>query len=79
MKALRYIGDGRWTPGVPAADVDVPAEDAERLVASGLYAYRDDAPQEVVEDDPAADHSIDDDEDLPVFESAEEGVESDGE
>ena len=38
---LRYCGDGRWLPGVPARDLaDVEASacgGAEMLVASGLY------------------------------------------
>ena len=75
MTALRYIGEGRWTPGVPAADVDVPEEQAKRLVESGLYAYAD----EVVEDDPSADHYIDDEDAQPVFDDSPEGVAEDGE
>ena len=35
---LKYIGDGRWLPGVPAADHEVNTrEEADALVASGLY------------------------------------------
>lgn len=37
---LRYIGDGSYFPGVPAADHECDdGKEAERLVASGLYAY----------------------------------------
>ena len=39
---LRYVGNGRWLPGSPAADHEVETtEEADRLVASGLYGrYR---------------------------------------
>jgi hypothetical protein len=37
---LRYIDDGSFFPGVPAADHDCEDDkEAQRLVASGLYAY----------------------------------------
>lgn len=35
---LKYVGDGAWLPGVPAADQEVKTEaEAAELVASGLY------------------------------------------
>jgi hypothetical protein len=39
MRKLKYIGDGSFFPGVPAGDMTVGDDEAERLVASGLYAY----------------------------------------
>jgi hypothetical protein len=34
---LRYVGNGRYIPGVPADTIDVPESMADRLIASGLY------------------------------------------
>lgn len=36
---VKYVGDGSFFPGVPAADHETDEKDAERLVASGLYEY----------------------------------------
>lgn len=36
--ALKYVGDGAFIPGVPAADHTVASKkEADRLVESGLY------------------------------------------
>lgn len=37
MVKVKYVGDGSFFPGVPAADHETDEKDAERLVASGLY------------------------------------------
>ena len=34
---LRYVGGNRYLPGVPACDIDVSVDDADRLIATGLY------------------------------------------
>lgn len=34
---LRYVGGNRYLPGVPACDIDVNVDDADRLIATGLY------------------------------------------
>lgn len=43
-QGLRYVGDGRWLPGVPARDLDerdlervTQKRTVEELIASGLY------------------------------------------
>lgn len=37
MVKVKYVGDGSFFPGVPAADHETDEKEAERLVASGLY------------------------------------------
>jgi hypothetical protein len=34
---LVYVGQGRYIPDVPARDIDVPDDEAQRLIESGLY------------------------------------------
>jgi hypothetical protein len=34
---LVYVGQGRYIPDVPARDIDVPDDEAQRLIDSGLY------------------------------------------
>jgi hypothetical protein len=34
---LRYVGGNRYLPGVPACDIDVNVEEADALIATGLY------------------------------------------
>lgn len=37
MRKLRYIGDGAFVEGVPAADIEVDSHQAKELIASGAY------------------------------------------
>ena len=37
--ALIYVGDGSYVTGVPTTDLIVAADEALRLVETGLYAY----------------------------------------
>jgi hypothetical protein len=37
---LVYVGQGRYIPDVPARDIDVPDDEAQRLIESGLYQAR---------------------------------------
>ena len=50
--ALHYIGDGEFIVGVPTEDHEVDAAEAERLIATGLYAPAD---ASTTTSDPAAD------------------------
>ena len=39
-RKLKYIGRGEFFPGIPTADFTCDSDqEAERLVASGLYEY----------------------------------------
>lgn len=41
-RKLRYTGNGAWLPSVPACDHTAASEEeAEALVATGLYEYID--------------------------------------
>ena len=49
---LRYVGDGRFIVGVPARDLTVTQDEADRLVASGLYKPEEPTDQAATEDTP---------------------------
>lgn len=48
--ALRYVGDGRFIVGVPARDLTASQDQAETLVASGLYVPEEPTDQAATED-----------------------------